>query len=64
MTANSKTAVLVAGPDPLLRTRAREQLEAEGFDVVEAETDAEARERYQAGGIERIVVAEAYLKAH
>ena len=56
MTANSAKTVLVTGPDPHLRTRAREQLEAEGFDVVEAESDAEAWERYQAGGIDRIVV--------
>ena len=62
--AISKQTVLVSGSDPHLRARAREQLEAEGFDVVEAESDQEAWERYQAGGIERIVVAETFLKSH
>ena len=64
MTANSKTTVLVSGPDAHLRARAREQLEADGFDVVEAESDNEAWERYQAGGIDRIVVAETFVTAH
>ena len=60
MTANSKQIVLVSGPDPHLRARSRDQLEAEGFDVVEAESDEEAWELYQAGGIERIIVAETF----
>ena len=64
MTANSKLTVLVTGPDPQLRARAREQLEAEGFDVVEAESDAEAWEMYQRGGIDRVVVAERFVKLH
>ena len=46
---NSKKTVVVSGPDPLLRARARKQLEDEGFDVVEAESDTEAWERYQRG---------------
>ena len=41
-----------------------QQLETTGFDVVEAESDEEAWERYQAGGVDRIVVAEAFLKSH
>ena len=64
MTDDSKTTVLVTGPDPHLRTKARDQLEAKGFGVVEAETDEEAWERYQAGGIDRIVVAERFVKTH
>ena len=56
--------MLVSGTDPLLRARARELLEAETFDVVEAESDEEAWEMYQAGGIERIIVAETFLKSH
>ena len=56
--------MLVSGPDSRLRARAREPLEAEGFDVVEAESNEEAWEMYQAGGIERIVVAERFAKLH
>ena len=39
MTADSNPTVLITGLDPLLRARAREHLEAEGFDVVDAESD-------------------------
>ena len=56
--------MLVSGPDRHLRARAREQLEAGGFDVVEAERDEAAWEMYQAGGIERIIVAETFLRSH
>lgn len=49
MTANSKRTVLVTGPDPRLRAEGCQQLEAEGFDVVEAESDEEAWERSWAG---------------
>ena len=60
----SKKTVLVAGLDPRLRARARERLEAEGFDVVEAESDEEAWEMYQAAGIDRVVVAGRFLRLH
>ena len=61
MTANSNRTVLISGPAPLLRTRARDQLEAEGVNVIEAESDAEAWERYQVGDVDRIVVAERFV---
>ena len=60
----SKQTVLVSGSDARVRARAREQLAAEGFDVVEAESDAEAWEMYQAGGIDRVVVAESFVSLH
>ncbi len=62
MSANSKTTVLVSGPEPLLRTRAREQLEAEGFDVVEAEDHEEGWRIFQAGGIDLVIVAEGFVQ--
>ena len=64
MTANSKKTVLVSGPDPRLPARAREQLEADGFAVVEAGSDGEAWDMYEKGEIDRIVVVERFLRLH
>ena len=63
VTTESKQTGLVSGPDPHLRARVREQLGAEGFDVVEAESDEEAWELYQAEGVDRIVVAACSIEA-
>ncbi len=62
MPATSKRTALVSGPDPLLRTRAREQLEAEGFDVVEAQDHEEGWRIFQDGGIDLVVVAEGVVQ--
>ncbi len=62
MNDSSKKTVLVSGPDPLLRTKAREQLEAEGFNVVEAEDHEERWRIFQDGGIDLVVVAEGFVQ--
>ena len=54
--------MLVSGPDPLLRTKAREQLEAEGFNVVESEDHEEGWRIFQAGGIDLVIVAEGFVQ--
>ncbi len=56
--AASMPTILVVGPDAVARTVLRDKLEAKGLDVVEAISDDEAWEIFQAGGIDLVLIAD------